>query len=144
MSFNSIKGTSSDSLSWSVLMSHCFLPILPPFGEMQVVNAFSIHRLLAISLVVSVKFHEDQIYSALAFVSSMSCDLAKIPWNHGAALWSKHPVNTRSSKIQVRIRGFQFLCACFLMFEQLLCHTTETLSRQYVLCKSQWLAARRA
>jgi len=28
-----------------------------------VVNAFSIHRLLAISLVVSVKFHEDQIYS---------------------------------------------------------------------------------
>ena len=49
-------------------MSHCFLPILPPLGEMQVVNAFSIHRLLAISLVVSVKFHEDQIYSALAIL----------------------------------------------------------------------------
>eukprot|EP00438_Fugacium_kawagutii_P003497 Skav218378 [mRNA] locus=scaffold2066:267886:269482:- [translate_table: standard] len=36
-----------------------FLDFCPDF----VVNAFSIHRLLAISLVVSVKFHEDKIYS---------------------------------------------------------------------------------
>lgn len=34
------------------------------YVQFQVVNAFSIHRLLATSLVVSVKFHEDVIYSA--------------------------------------------------------------------------------
>mmetsp|Transcript_80833 Transcript_80833/g.127718 ORF Transcript_80833/g.127718 Transcript_80833/m.127718 type:complete len:264 (+) Transcript_80833:75-866(+) len=45
------------------LLALIYIIRLLDFCPNFVVNAFSIHRLLAISLVVSVKFHEDQIYS---------------------------------------------------------------------------------
>lgn len=47
------------SLFWSAARASA-----PP--PRKAVNPFSIHRLLAISLVVSVKFHEDVVYSNLA------------------------------------------------------------------------------
>ncbi|CAK9047946.1 unnamed protein product [Durusdinium trenchii] len=54
-----------------------FLDFCPDF----VVNAFSIHRLLATSLVVSVKFHEDVIYSNTFYAKV--CGLRQEELNRG-------------------------------------------------------------